>query len=206
MTKKAFKLIDIILCIMIIVLTAAGPVLADDDDLFEGQYSNSFYMPKARFMSSYDYEEYCQRMYYYGYMDENYEWIPEAQTYINNMTDENFDVLDEKARALVDIRIENGEMDITDSPYITKDERDEILAQRESSQAEVSPTPEEQQVSVPEPSGNIGPMDPVEAEETPEPEPEQNSGGGSSVNRIIMIILIAAVLVGAYVIYRRQFK
>ena len=101
-----------------------------DDSATNGNYdytqyeelTQSFYIPKSSFMSSYDYEKYCERMYNYGYMDKDYNWTPAATNVINNMNASNMQKLDENAKQIVQERIDSGEMEAIDSPYLTYDQ------------------------------------------------------------------------------------
>lgn len=206
---KKFKMACLILTVfsMLTCPVIASELTEDDSELMEGA-SNSFYVPRSRFMSSYDYEIYCERMYNHGYMDENYEWTPEAKTYINNMTTENYEALDQAARVLVEERIENGTMKRSDSAYLTYEERQEAL--KEEREATANPTeeavtlqPDNPSTSQENPDITSGvEMEPVVTEV---PELTEEPDTGSPARIVIFAILAAAVALGAYHIYRRQF-
>ena len=72
-------------------------------------------------------EKYCERMYNYGYMDKDYNWTPAATNVINNMNASNMQKLDENAKQIVQERIDSGEMEAIDSPYLTYDQKQELI-------------------------------------------------------------------------------
>ena len=172
-------------------------------------FTNTFYTPKSRFRSDYEYEKYCERMYNQGYMDEDYQWTPQAKTFINNMTEKNYNTLDKAARELVEERIENGDMKKSDSPYLTYEERQEALAEEAAMQeSSGSPTPQSEDFDDLDDNKDLDDseedmeMDPIE-KEAPTSEPEPDSG--SMVRLMIFAVIAIIVAIGAYIVYRRQF-
>lgn len=198
---KICKILKTVIMMTLVAVLAIQPVSATDEWSPEGELTNSFYIPKSRFMSSYDYAEYCQKMYLQGYMDEDYEWTSAARNYINNMTVDNYNKLDQDARAIVQRRIERGEMKKSESPYLTAEERD-IALMEEAGLITPVPTeePEESEMITAAPKGDVGSMEPVEATPEPEPEPETNS----PVSTVIMIVVMLIAAGGAFIIYKRQ--
>lgn len=125
MLKKAFyaAVCTAFLFMAAVPVSVMATDSAETDDWTENEITNSFYMPKAAFQTVYDYEEYCERMYKNGYMDEQYNWTDEALDYINNPTKEKSEALDKSAKALVESRIAEGKMDAADNPFLTYEER-----------------------------------------------------------------------------------
>lgn len=181
--------------------------------------TNTFYIPKSRFQSSYTYEKYCQQMYNQGYMDESYNWTLAAQRYINNMSVETYNALDEDARELVKEHIEDGSMKPEDSPYITAEEKARLTQGKpntdnnETSETTASPKPSEPNVT-PEindedDANSIDKKDDatVNDEKQQKEDSAQQEKGGISVviERTLMALFVLAVVLIGYYIYRRQF-
>ena len=124
------------LCFMTLLLVMLQCCLFAAADDEEG-VTQSFYRPKSTFRTAYDYEQYCKSMYDYGYMDEDYNWTPAAQDFINNKTVETAIAVDENARAIVQKRVENGEIAEEDNPYLTYDEKQKILEKKSETQSEI---------------------------------------------------------------------
>ena len=188
----------------------------EDDDTG----GDTFYRPKASFMSSDEYNKYCEEMYRYGYMDENYNWSSAAKDYINNMTEENNKAAFEDGKATVEKRIKNGEMELEDSPYLTSEELEkQQKAQQETDiQEDEVPVTDAEDGSMPdnefedsnedyeETDDDIYDMSNEQDEQEDEnsEEPAQQKKGGL-LGKVIMAILICGIAIVSYSIYRRQF-
>ena len=200
---------SLLLVIVMLILSICQTAFASEDDDWLNGLTNTFYIPRSRFMTDYDYELYCERMYNQGYMDDNYEWTPAAQNYINNMTPENYDALDTEARALVQERIENGDMKASDSPYITYEERQELLKKESQSAGQDGATPTVSTEgpapgeTTPQTGVESGTMEPV-VSETPAVNPEGEEKSGRSIYGLVMAVLICGILFGSLYLYKRQ--
>lgn len=188
----------------------------EDDDTG----GDTFYRPKASFMSSDEYNKYCEEMYRYGYMDENYNWSSAAKDYINNMTEENNKAAFEDGKATVEKRIKNGKMELEDSPYLTSEELEKRQkAQQETdTQEDEVPVTDAEDGSMPdnefensnedyeETDDDIYDMSNEQDEQEDEnsEEPAQQKKGGL-LGKVIMAILICGIAIVSYSIYRRQF-
>lgn len=200
-----------------------------DDSATNGNYdytqdeelTQSFYRPKTAFSSDVDYKRYCQNMYNHGYMDENYKWIPSAQNFINNMSAENMQILDDDAKQIVQERIDEGKMSYEDSPYLTYDEKEKMAAQQEQTanqqntegngleddgsmigneeNTDITEDPEE---SSDEAKNNVTEQD---TDETENKEGKETSKTGKVFSYTIIILCITGIAAVAYSIYRKQF-
>lgn len=212
----------ILLSTILIPIASANFVFAEETSESETQntnnniddteeLTNTFYRPKSSFQSDYEYQDYCKQMYNQGYMDENYEWIPEAQDYINNMNVKTYNSLDEKAREIVDERIKNGDMKPEDSPYITYEERQRILNKNDAitsndnnNNQNVQETTEnvEKQESNNDIVSEPETISETQTEEQAEPKKQST---WDVIKRVLLIITIFGIVIAAYAIYRRQF-
>lgn len=198
-----------------------------DDSATNGNYdytqyeelTQSFYIPKSSFMSSYDYEKYCERMYNYGYMDKDYNWTPAATNVINNMNASNMQKLDENAKQIVQERIDSGEMEAIDSPYLTYDQKQELIKKQEQEsqqqstgegseegsliETETSATPEAEISEEPIEENAITKV-PDEQQEQEEQKPEENKTR-NTIGWVVIILFFTIIATIAYSIYRRQF-
>lgn len=174
-------------------------------------------MPESVFHTKYDYEEYCKRMYEHGYMDSNYNWTDDAETYINNPNEKNYEILDKNAKQTIQDRIDRGIMNAEDNPYLTYEEKQAIIKQKEQEEnqqsdgdgtnddgsiveQEVSVTPEiTEHTEQPEQEVTKAPD-----EEKQEPMSETNKLG-KTISYTIIVLAIAIIAAIAYSIYRRQF-
>lgn len=236
MRKKIYKTI-IIALLSIITLTMTSTVYAESEyDEYEdikngnstdiGDYdwteeeeqTQTFYRKKSTFQSSYDYEIYCEEMYKLGYMTKNHEWTSAAKDYINNMTQETFEALDIDAKEVINQRIEDGELAPEDNPYLTYDERQELIKEKEEENNNQSDVNESENNEGAETEDNTD-TDIVEEEnkeneednkneqekvETEEAKEEEKTSG-NTINRVMMVIFAAVIILGAYYIYKKQF-
>lgn len=214
--KKLLRII-ILLCALCM---PSYLVMAEDDSYPADEVTNTFYRDKSTFTSEFDYKVYCEKMYNWGYMDEKFEWTPAAKDYINDMTVENYKKLDEDARAKVEERIEEDKMEPEDSPYITYEERQAIIEEKNPSGVPTG-IPTEKPVPTGTPSGepavNVTTEPTVEptaeptieptAEPTEEPteEPAESSSIWGMLSKVVIVVLSGAVALIAYFIYRKQF-
>ena len=196
-----------------------------DDSAINGDYdytqyeshTQSFYMPQSYFASSYDYEEYCKKMYRYGYMDSNYNWTDDAETYINNPNEKNYEILDKNAKQTIQDRIDRGIMNAEDNPYLTYEEKQAIIKQKEqeeNQQSDGDGTNDDE--SIVEQEASVTPeiteyteqpeqaVTKVPDEEKQETTPETNKLG-KTISYTIIVLVIAIIAAIAYSIYRRQF-
>ena len=196
-----------------------------DDSAINGDYdytqyeshTKSFYMPQSYFASSYDYEEYCKKMYRYGYMDSNYNWTDDAETYINNPNEKNYEILDKNAKQTIQDRIDRGIMNAEDNPYLTYEEKQAIIKQKEqeeNQQSDGDGTNDDE--SIVEQEASVTPeiteyteqpeqaVTKVPDEEKQETTPETNKLG-KTISYTIIVFVIAIIAAIAYSIYRRQF-
>lgn len=196
-----------------------------DDSAINGDYdytqyeshTQSFYMPQSYFASSYDYEEYCKKMYRYGYMDSNYNWTNDAETYINNPNEKNYEILDKNAKQTIQDRIDRGIMNAEDNPYLTYEEKQAIIKQKEqeeNQQSDGDGTNDDE--SIVEQEASVTPeiteyteqpeqaVTKVPDEEKQETTPETNKLG-KTISYTIIVFVIAIIAAIAYSIYRRQF-
>lgn len=196
-----------------------------DDSAINGDYdytqyeshTQSFYMPQSYFASSYDYEEYCKKMYRYGYMDSNYNWTDDAETYINNPNEKNYEILDKNAKQTIQDRIDRGIMNAEDNPYLTYEEKQAIIKQKEqeeNQQSDGDGTNDDE--SIFEQEASVTPeitayteqpeqaVTKVPDEEKQETTPETNKLG-KTISYTIIVLVIAIIAAIAYSIYRRQF-
>lgn len=188
----------------------------EDDDVG----GDTFYRPKSSFMSSDEYNKYCEEMYKHGYMDENYNWSSAAKDYINNMTEENNQAAFEDGKATVEKRIKSGEMKLEDNPYLTSEElkkRQKAQQETDTQEDEVPVTDaedgslsddglEDSNEDYEEADDDIYDMSDEQDEqedENPEEFTQQKKGG--LLGKVIMIILICGIAIVSYSIYRRQF-
>lgn len=176
------------------------------------ELTNTFYIPESSFQSEYDYQDYCKRMYNQGYMDENYEWIPEAQDYIKNMNVNTYNILDKKAREIVKERIKDGDMKPEDNPYITYEERQQIInengmpAETDTDTSKPNETENKNnytQNTAEEDTATEETMSPSVKEEA-QPEEEKPSTW-DTIKKVLLILAIFGIVIGAYAIYKRQF-
>lgn len=183
----------------------------------ESMGGDTFYMPESVFHTKYDYEEYCKRMYEHGYMDSNYNWTDDAETYINNPNEKNYEILDKNAKQTIQDRIDRGIMNAEDNPYLTYEEKQAIIKQKEQEEnqqsdgdgtnddgsiveQEASATPEiTEYTEQPEQA-----VTKVPDEEKQETTPETNKLG-KTISYTIIVLAIAIIAAIAYSIYRRQF-
>ena len=188
----------------------------EDDDTG----GDTFYRPKASFMSSDEYNKYCEEMYRYGYMDENYNWSSAAKDYINNMTEENNKAAFEDGKATVEKRIKNGEMELEDSPYLTSEELEKQQKAQQETDTQEDEVPvtdaeddstsddelEDSNEDYEETDDDIYDMSDEQDEQENEnsEEPAQQKKGGL-LGKVIMVILICGIAIVSYSIYRRQF-
>lgn len=196
-------------------------------EIDDGDHPQTFYMPESMFQSSAEYERYCKRMYNQGLMTEDYEWTSAAKAYINDMSEENYEALEEDARAVVNDRIEKGQMKASDNPYLTYEEREKLLeeeAKNEPSGTEApentetpseqpSPTEAEEQEETGSghgtqsvPNKGSEQMVPGSVTEAPEEQPEEEETGENRITTVIMLVLIICVIGGSFLIYRKQSK
>lgn len=190
----------------------------DYDYTQDEEYTQNFYREKATFMSDYDYDEYCKQMYKMGYMDEDYNWSDAAKNFINNMSAENYKKLDENAKEIVQKRIDSGEMSFEDSPYITYDEKQEMIKNNEISGSQKNTNTNDNNGSLIEDEDNniineinseaedidkqLGNSNEDVEEQT---KAENTNKKGGIVGKVIMGLLIFGIAVVSYSIYRRQF-
>lgn len=200
-----------------------------DDSATNGDYdytqyeelTQSFYIPKSSFTSSYDYEKYCKKMYSYGYMDENCNWTAAATNAINNMNAQNMQKLDENAKQIVQDRIDNGEMDAVDNPYLTYDQKQALIKQQEQEShqqstgngsdengslidTEVSVTPEIE-ISEEPIIDNPDITKSQEEQSNQEELPQEKNKTTSTIGWVVIVLFFTIVAAVAYSIYRRQF-
>lgn len=188
----------------------------DYDFLKDETVTETFYIPKSRFMSDYDYEKYCEDMYNRGYMNKLHEWTPAAQEYINNMTPETSKALDEDAKAIVEERIESGEMQPEDNPYLTYDEKQAIIKEKEATSDNPVEVPDKTITETPTETPSISEsptevpdegIDDAQDEKTDnEDEVQTQKDSGFNIVKTIVIGLgiIIIIIIGVY-IYKRQF-
>lgn len=196
-----------------------------DDSAINGDYdytqyeshTQSFYMPQSYFASSYDYEEYCKKMYRYGYMDSNYNWTDDAETYINNPNEKNYEILDKNAKQTIQDRIDRGIMNAEDNPYLTYEEKQAIIKQKEqeeNQQSDGDGTNDDE--SIVEQEASVTPeitehTEQSEQEVTKAPDEEkqepmsETNKLGKTISYTIIVLAIAIIAAIAYSIYRRQF-
>ena len=197
----------------------------NDDSAINGDYdytqyeshTQSFYMPQSYFASSYDYEEYCKKMYRYGYMDSNYNWTDDAETYINNPNEKNYEILDKNAKQTIQDRIDRGIMNAEDNPYLTYEEKQAIIKQKEqeeNQQSDGDGTNDDE--SIVEQEASVTPeitehTEQSEQEVTKAPDEEkqepmsETNKLGKTISYTIIVLAIAIIAAIAYSIYRRQF-
>ena len=225
----------ILLSFMLIVTTV--PVCAEekkesisdiDDSATNGdydyteyeEYTQSFYRPKSLFQSSYEYEEYCKRMYNMGYMDSDYDWTPAAQDFIDNMTGDNMKALDKNAKEIVQQRIKDGEMKEEDNPYLTYDQKQALSekkskdSQTEDSENVSDSTNGEQSSDASTDSNASSDMSTSEddntitvtpEEEQAEKEDEKPSSLANRIKLVFMVLLAVGIALVTYSIYKKQF-
>lgn len=212
---------------------ADEPVDNIEEEISDGDYigfDNSFYVPKDRFQSSYEYDEYCKRMYKEGYMDVNKNWTPAAQDFINNPTQGELNQLTEDRKELIQERIDNGDMLPEENPFLTYDEREAIIKDREAGKLpspsgfteeelheyQSSETNEEQlekeaqedfeqelekeQEELLKQEAEIN-----DAEAKAKEKEEKDKGVWGIISKIIIAAGIAAIILIGYYIYKRQF-
>ena len=183
--------------------------------------AGAFYIPKSRFTTSEDYDEYCKRMYNKGYMDKNGDWTPTAKNFINNQTDENKEALDQNAKEIVEQRVKDGEMSYKDNPYLSYDEMQKIEKEETkeaTQQSNGTGTKDNDSLLDNEDTDSSGnsesdttssdyedesDIDADEEDDSVE-EPAQQKKG-RVFGKIIMVILICGIAIVSYSIYRRQF-
>lgn len=161
----------------------------------------------------------CERMYNYGYMDKDYNWTSAATNVINNMNASNMQKLDENAKQIVQERIDSGEMEAIDSPYLTYDQKQELIKKQEQEsqqqstgegseegsliETEISATPEAE-ISEEPIKENAITKAPDEQQEQEEQKPEENKTK-STIGWVVIIMFFTIIAAFAYSIYRRQF-
>ena len=193
-----------------------------------GRYTDRVYTTVRLFFQIYDnmieqpegiYEKYCERMYNYGYMDKDYNWTPAATNVINNMNASNMQKLDENAKQIVQERIDSGEMEAIDSPYLTYDQKQELIKKQEQEsqqqstgegseegsliETETSATPEAEISEEPIEENAITKV-PDEQQEQEEQKPEENKTR-NTIGWVVIILFFTIIATIAYSIYRRQF-
>ena len=186
----------------------------------ESMGGDTFYMPESVFHTKYDYEEYCKRMYEHGYMDSNYNWTDDAETYINNPNEKNYEILDKNAKQTIQDRIDRGIMNAEDNPYLTYEEKQAIIKQKEQEENQQSDgdgtnddgSIVEQEVSVtPEITEHTEHTEQPEQEVTKAPDEEkqepmsETNKLGKTISYTIIVLAIAIIADIAYSIYIRQF-
>lgn len=130
--------------INVLILTLLMNFILCSVDVFAENYEtggDTFYMPKEYFQSTFEYKEYCKRMYKDGYMDESYNWIPEVENYLNNPTEERNEIAYEARKSVIQKRIDEGKMLPEESPFLTYDERQSLIKQREEGKLPDPPKP-----------------------------------------------------------------
>lgn len=196
----------------IVIAKAQETVEEKNEEQNNEELTNTFYIPESSFQSEYDYQDYCKRMYNQGYMDENYEWIPEAQDYIKNMNVNTYNILDKKAREIVKERIKDGDMKPEDNPYITYEERQQIInenrmpAETDTDTSKPNETENKNnytQNTAEEDTVTEETMSPSATEEA-QPEEERPSTW-DTIKKVLLILAIFGIVIGAYAIYKRQF-
>ena len=118
--------------------TESETVDNDEGYPYEGMQTQTFYHPRSYFKTDKDYQTYLNQMYSYGYMDNNYDWTDSAQNYINNPTYDNSVSAAEDAKAVVEKRVEDGEIDYVDNPYLTYDEQQAWLKNHKGEETQQS--------------------------------------------------------------------
>ncbi|PWY60535.1 hypothetical protein DMI82_04220 [Blautia sp. BCRC 81119] len=185
--------------------------LNEDDEL-----PDTFYRPKSTFTSSYDYEEYCKEMYRHGYMDENYNWTPAAQNYIDNMNAETLETLNKDAKGTVEQRVADGEMKQIDNPYISYDEwkrLSEENSKNKNSKNESNADTQTESESSSEgnaeisesPSKDDNTITVTPEEEQAEKEDEKPSSLANRIKLVFMVLLAVGIALVTYSIYKKQF-
>lgn len=184
------------------------------------EYTQSFYRPKSLFQSSYEYEEYCKRMYNMGYMDSDYDWTPAAQNFIDNMTGDNMKALDKNAKEIVQQRIKDGEMKEEDNPYLTYDQKQALSgenskdSQTEDSENVSDSTNSEQSSDTSTDSNAASDMSTSEddnsitvtpEEQQGEQEDEKPSSLANRIKLVFMVLLATGIALVTYSIYKKQF-
>lgn len=192
----------------------------DYDYTKDEEYTQSFYRPKSLFQSSYEYEEYCKRMYDMGYMDSDYDWTPAAQDFIDNMTGDNMKALDKNAKEIVQQRIKDGEMKEEDNPYLTYDQKRALSgenskdSQTEDSENASDSTNSEQSSDTSTDSNATSDMSTSEddnsitvtpEEQQGEQEDEKQSSLANRIKLVFMVLLAAGIALVTYSIYKKQF-
>lgn len=192
----------------------------DYDYTKDEEYTQSFYRPKSLFQSSYEYEEYCKRMYNMGYMDSDYDWTPAAQDFIDNMTGDNMKALDKNAKEIVQQRIKDGEMKEEDNPYLTYDQKQALSeknskdSQTEDSENVSDSTNSEQSSDASTDSNASSDMSTSKddntitvtpEEEQTEKEDEKPSSLANRIKLVFMVLLAVGIALVTYSIYKKQF-
>lgn len=184
--------------------------IGDYDWTEEEEQTQTFYREKSQFRSSFEYEEYCEEMYRLGYMDSNYEWISSAKDYINNMTQSSFDILDADAKEIIAQRIENGEIEPEDNPYLTYDERQELIKEKEEENNNQENNVEEsnndenkvnEDKENKDESKNNEENDVIEENNK---QSEQKNAVSDMFSKVIMLIFALVIIIGAVYIYKKQ--
>ena len=188
---------------MLLVILQCCLFAAADDE--EG-VTQSFYRPKSTFRTAYDYEQYCKSMYDYGYMDEDYNWTPAAQDFINNKTVETAIAVDENARAIVQKRVEDGEIAEEDNPYLTYDEKQKILEKKAETQSEIQTETiyETQAESQTEAQTELQETESTEIQTEEAVENQTASNAWKMISYIIIAVFIGIAGMFGYRIYKRQ--
>lgn len=231
MRKKHWKKMWLTVCSLFIASMVLSSVMAkaaetaetlvdDTSGPGEDELTQTFYMPKAMFRTDSDYADYCQRMYQYGYMDSNYNWTDSAQSFIANQTMENAQKAGEEAKAIVQQRVEDGEINEEDNPYLTYDEVQQVLKKKAEQASEQSTGDGSQPEYIPdtteaesdyhdmETEPQEGWPDIEETEKESETEQVKEQTGmtlGTIISYVIIAIFICAAGLIGYWIYRRQF-
>lgn len=173
--------------------------------LSNGTVTQSFYMPKSLFQSSYEYQKYCEQMYSYGYMDNGYNWTDSATEFINNPTVENYNAVTEEAKKILKERVESGEIDESDNIYNELERaQNEYNAEHGIDSETEAATGASIDSSNETSNSTTGTMQQIESE-TEAKEVKQTSPVMDAIGKVIMVLFMAFAALGAYYIYKRQF-
>lgn len=200
---------------------------ADDnyDDYIEGKLTNTFYAPKELFHTSYDYDVYCERMYKEGYMNKRHEWTTAASNYINNPTVQSAEALDENRRELISQRIESGEMLPEENPFLSYDERQDIIKRREEgtlvegvnngtpepqiteslTEPETTDTPDETDETIKGQKDTVNKETDNEKNKENQVKEQPKESAWDIISKVIIALGVIVVVLVGYYIYKRQF-
>ena len=188
--------------------TESETVDNDEGYPYEGMQTQTFYHPRSYFKTDKDYQTYLNQMYSYGYMDDNYDWTDSAQNYINNPTYDNSVSAAENAKAVVEKRVEDGEIDYVDNPYLTYDEQQAWLKNHKGEETQQSTGDGDGAYT---PSTDEGLHFEHESEDISEMQTETEiqeqteSLMPKMIGYVVIALFIAVLAIIAYSIYRRQF-